>query len=94
VKQLGDLAYTTLACGPLCGLFIPLLALPAAIDLPDFGFLNYIWFVSLMYVMGMLAGLISGGALQAPSSLLWPGPKTVKKGKRCGVWDTELDGPV
>jgi hypothetical protein len=94
VKQLGHLAYTTLVCGPFCGLLIALHALPGLIGLPDFGFLKLIWFVSLMYVMGTLAGLISGGALQAAASLLWPDPKTVKKEKRGGVWHTELDGAV
>ena len=76
----------TLVRGPLCGLSICLLGMPRLIDLPDFGILECIWFVSVMYVMGMLAGLIA--------FLLWPDPKTVKKGKRGGVWDTELDGPV
>ncbi len=86
MKQLGNLAYMTLVCGPLCGSFIALLGLPRLIGLPNFGFLEGIWFVSVLYVMGMLAGLVS--------YLIWPGPRTVKEGKRGGVWDTELAGPV
>ncbi len=86
MKQLGNMAYMTLVCGPLCGLFTALLGLSRLIGLLDFGFLEGIWFVSVLYVMGMLAGLVA--------SLLWPEPEAVKIGKRGGVWDMELDGPV
>ena len=88
MKHAGNLAYSTLFRGPLCGLFISLPALPGLFGLPDFGFLEAIWFVSMLYVIGILAGLVSEGVLWA----VWPVPKTVKKPKRGGIWDSELDG--
>jgi hypothetical protein len=87
---MGNLTYSTLVRGPICGLLICLPALPALFALPAFGFLEAVWFVSLMYVIGMLAGLISEGVLWA----VWPVPNTVNKPKQGGIWDSELDGPA
>jgi hypothetical protein len=90
-RESGGLARLALVCGPLLGLFLCLLILPVAV-IGRLDLREYAKLLPVMAGVGVLAGIIGGGAFWASSSLFGTIRKTVKKWRRGGVWDPEFDG--
>jgi hypothetical protein len=72
--------------GPICGLVIAIPAVLTGIGRPDFDVVLAIWMISVLYVMGMVAGLIADEIWRAYTRV----PEAEEMG---GIWDDELDGP-
>jgi hypothetical protein len=90
--QAGNLAWMAVICGPLVALFGAMATIPMLIREPGFGFIAIILDLLLFTGLGVLAGIIAGGAFWTSSILLGRVRKTVKKWSRRGDWDPDLDG--
>jgi hypothetical protein len=92
--QATNLGWLALACGPLLGLFIALISLPITLPLSlrgsDHDRSLFVEMLRVMPGVGVVAGVIAGGAFWVSSALLGRVRKAAKR--RGGAWDPDLDG--
>jgi hypothetical protein len=90
--QAGNLGWLAIICGPLLGLFVCLCTLPLVTFAPDITIIEFVKIVLVMIGVGVVAGIIAGGAFWVCSALLKPVRKAVNRLRGVGVWDPDLDG--
>lgn len=90
--QARRLALMTLICGPLLtvGLTLPFLPMFAF----QLGFQGCLLALLMMLALGLVTGLIGGGAFYVTARLLGPVRKQIRKWRRGKAWDPDFDGIV
>ncbi len=94
--QARRLARLSLICGP-CFTTIPALFMLPVLMIEQgfrFGLLIYLFMVLVVMAIGLVAGLISGGAFIVTARLLGPVRKQIRKWRRGKAWDPDFDGIV
>lgn len=92
--QARRLALMTLICGPLFTTIPLLIVLPMLMIERGFrfGLLNYLGVILVVMALGLVTGLIGGGAFYVTARLLGPVRKQIRKWRRGKAWDPDFDG--
>ncbi len=90
--QARRLALLSLICGPLFTTGPTLVLLPVVVF--NDGFLKSLLVLLVSLAVGLVAGLISGGAFLVTARLLGPMRKQIRKWRRGKAWDPDFDGIV
>jgi drug/metabolite transporter (DMT)-like permease len=93
-EQAGRLAMLTFICGPIVSLAIGLAVLPIVFVERGMSLLEILGAIILFLLVGVVAGLIGGGAFLVTSLLLGPVRKQVGKWRRGNDWDPDFDSLV